>query len=149
MGREYGFGVGVDETPRVTQLDLLPPDKHAGLPTNNIDAERHLAVFGKRAPVPKFKNKKFNAKGIRNVTLFQSGTFKKEQSKGFSSIVRLLNNMEQDWTEKQKQFHEIKILEKIEKGKNQSMYTQKCLQQCKGWNGPAASVEELHMILQI
>ena len=56
--------------------------------------------------------------------------------------------MEKDWTEKQKQFHEIKISEKIEKGKNQSMYTQKCLQQCKGWNEPATSVEELHMILK-
>ena len=116
---------------------------------NNIDAERHLAVFGKRAPVAKYKNKKCTAKEIRNdVTLFQSGTFKKEQSKGFSSIVRLLNDMENDWTEKQKQFHEIKIVEKIEKGKNQSMYTQKCLQQCKGWKGPATSVEELHMILK-
>ena len=123
-GQEYGFGVGVDETPRATQLHLLPPDECAGLPTNNIDVEHHLAVFGKRAPVAKFKNKKFTVKRIRNdVTLFQSGTFKKEQSKGFSSIVRLLNDMEKDWTEKQKQFHEIKILEKIEKGKSQSMHT--------------------------
>ena len=70
-GREYGFGVGVDETPRATQLHLLPPDECAGLPTNNIDGERHLAVFGKRPPVAKFKNKKFTAKLIRNdVTLF-------------------------------------------------------------------------------
>ncbi len=56
--------------------------------------------------------------------------------------------MEKDWTQKQKQFHEIQILEKIQKGKNQAKYTQKCLQQCKGWNGPATSVEELHMILK-
>lgn len=69
------------------------------------------------------------------------------QSKGFISIVRLLNEMEKDWIDEQKQFHQLKILEKIEKGKNQSMYTQKCLQQCKGWNGPATSVEELHTIL--
>ena len=105
-------------------------------------------VFVKRAPVAKFRNKTFTAKGIRNdVTLYQSATFKNEQSKGFISIVRLLNDMEKDWVDEQKQFHQLKILEKIEKGKNQSMYTQKCLQQCKGWNGPATSVEELHTIL--
>ena len=27
------------------------------------------------------------------------------------------------------------------------MYTKKCLQQCKRWNGPATSVEELDTIL--
>lgn len=27
------------------------------------------------------------------------------------------------------------------------MFTQKCLQQCKAWNGPTTSVEELHAIL--
>ena len=145
-GREYGFGNEVDVTPRATQLHLLSPEDCADLPSNNLDAE--LSVFGKRAPVVKFRNKKFTAEGIRNdVTLYQSATFKNEQSKGFISIVRLLNDMEKDWVDEQKQFHQLKILEKIEKGKNQSMYTQKCLQQCKGWNGPATSVKELHTIL--
>ena len=149
-GREYGFGEGVDVTPRATQLHLLAPEERADLPTNNLDAERHLSVFGKRAPVAKYRNKKFTAKGIRNdVTLFQSKTFKNEQSKGFTSIVRLLNDMEKDWVDEQKQFLQLKIQEKIEKGKNQSRYTQKCLQQCKGWNGPATSVEELHTILNL
>ena len=55
--------------------------------------------------------------------------------------------MEKDWVDKQKQFQQLKILETNEKGKNQSMYTQKCLQQCKRWNGHATSVEELHTIL--
>ena len=55
--------------------------------------------------------------------------------------------MEKDWVDRQKQFHQLKILEKIEKGKNQSKYTQKCLQQCKKRKGPATSVEELHSIL--
>ena len=68
-------------------------------------------------------------------------------SKGFNSIVKLLNDMEKDWLDEQKQFHKLKILEKIEKGKNQSRYTQKCLQLRKGWNGPATSVEELNEIL--
>ena len=85
----------------------------------NLDAERHLSVFGKRAPVAKFRNKQFTAKGIRNdVTLYQSVKFKNEQSKWFISIVRLLNDMEKDWVDEQKQFHQLKILENIEKGKN-------------------------------
>ena len=55
--------------------------------------------------------------------------------------------MEKDWVNEQKQFQQLKILEKIEKGKTQSVYTQKYLERCKRWNGPATSVEELHTIL--
>ena len=117
-------------------------------PSHNLDAEHHLSVFGKGAHVANFRNKKFTAKGIRNdVTLFLSATFQNESSQGFNSIVKLLNDMEKDWVDEQKQFHKLKILEKIEKGKNQSRYTQKCLQLCKEWNGPATSVEELNEIL--
>ena len=57
--------------------------------------------------------------------------------------------MERDWVNEQKQFQQLKILEKIEKGKNQIKHTQKFLQQCKQWNGPATSVEELHTILNL
>ena len=147
-GREYGFGEGVNLKPRATQLHLLSPEDRAGLSTNNLDAERHLHVFGKRAPVAKFRNKRFTAKGIRNdVTLFQSETLKNEQSKGFISIVKLLNSMEKDWVGEQKELQKLKILEKIERGKQSSQYTQKCLQQCKEWKGPATSVEELNAIL--
>ena len=104
-------------------MNLLSPEDRAGLPSNNLDAECHLAVFGKRAPVAKLCNKKFATKGIRNnVTLFQSATFKNKQSKGFTSIVKLLNDMEKDWVDEQTQFQQLKILEKIEKGKNQSIY---------------------------
>ncbi|KAG1674003.1 hypothetical protein GQR58_015317 [Nymphon striatum] len=75
-GREYGFGDKVDSNPRATQLHLLSNEERVGLPSHNLDSERHLAVFGKRAPVANFRNKKFTAKGIRNdVTLFQSLTF--------------------------------------------------------------------------
>ena len=87
-----------------------------GLPSTNLDAERHLFVFGKRSPVAKFINKNVTTKGIRNdVTLFQSATFKSEISKRFLSIVKLLNDLEKDWVDKQKQFHQLKILEKIKK----------------------------------
>ena len=47
------------------------------------------------------------------------------------------------WVGEQKQFQTQKILEKIQKGKNQNKYTQKCLQLCKSWKGPVTSVEEL------
>ena len=148
-GREYGFGKFVDEPARATQLHLLTPDERADLPTNNLDSERNLTVFGKRAPLAKFRNKKFTAKGIRNdCTLHHSETFHNVTINGFSTIVKLLNNMEKDWTSEQKTLHKKKILEKIEKGRQQSMYTDKCLQLCKGWGGPAVSVEELNSILK-
>ena len=131
-GWEYDFGEGAYATPRAMQLHLLSPEDCAVLSSNNLDAERHLTVFGKRAPVAKFCNKKFMAKGIRNdVTWFKLATFKNEQSKGFTYIIKLLNDMEKDWVDEQKQFQQSKIWDKIEKGKNQSMYMQKCLQQCK------------------
>ena len=119
-GQEYGFGERVYATPRATQLHILSLEDHAGLISNNLDVECHLTGFGKRATFAKFCNKKFIAKGIRNdVTLFQSATFKNEQSKGFTSIVKLLNDMEKDWVNQQKQFQQLKTLEKI-----QSMYMQ-------------------------
>ena len=55
--REYGFGEGVYATPRATEHCV-------GLPSNNLDAEFHLTVFSKRAPVAKFRNKKIIAKGM-------------------------------------------------------------------------------------
>lgn len=106
-------------------------------------------MFGKRAPLAKFRNKKFTAKGIRNdCTLHQSETFHSAPFNGFSTIVKLLNNMEKDWTAEQKTLHTQKLLEKIEKGRKQSIYTHKCLQMCKEWGGPAISVEELNEILR-
>ena len=148
-GREYGFGRFVDEPARATKLHLLTPDERCNLPTNNLDSERNLTVFGKRAPLAKFRNKKFTAKGIRNdCTLHKSDTFHNVQIKGFNTIVKLLNNMEKEWTDEQKTLHRNKILEKIEKGRQQSVYTDKCLQLCKTWGGPAISVDELNDILQ-
>ena len=46
------------------------------------------------------------------------------------------------------ELHENKIIEKLKKTNNQSVYTTKLLQYCKSWGGPAVSVEELHDILQ-
>ena len=93
-GREYGFGSYKEKPARASQLHLLSKDNLADLPTNNLDAECHLSVFGRKAPVAKFFNKKYTAKGIQNdMTLFQSKTFQNAPSKIFHSIVKLLSEM--------------------------------------------------------
>ena len=57
------------------------------LATNNL--ESHLAGFGKRAPVAKFRNKRFTAKGIQNsCTLLLSQAFRNEAGKGFNKVVK-------------------------------------------------------------
>ena len=62
--------------PHATKLNLLTNDELEGLPTNNLESERHLAGFGKRAAVAKFRNQRFTAKGIRNdCTLLISDSF--------------------------------------------------------------------------
>ena len=148
-GREFGFGQSLDLEKRATSLHILSKDEIKDLPTHNLDAERHLSVFGRRAPVAKFRNKKFTGKGIRNnVVLFQSDTFESENSKEFVRVVKLLNEMEHDWVISQGELHKAKILEKIKKGEQQSRLTLKRLKLCKGWKGPATSVEELHEILK-
>ena len=148
-GREYGFGTLLNEPARATQLYLLSKEELSDLSTNNLDAERHLTVFGRRAPLAKYRNKKFTAKGIRNdCTLYHSETFHNEPSKSFSVIVKLLNSMEKDWVGEQKELHKLKMLEKIEKGRKQMTFVDSNLQLCKGWGGPAISVEELMAILK-
>ena len=37
-----------------------------------------------------------------------------QQSKGFTSIIKLLNDMEKDWVNEQKKFQQLKITEKIQ-----------------------------------
>merc|ERR1739842_49794 len=66
----YGFGEGVDATPRATQLHLLSPDDLDGLPSTNLDSERHLSVFGKRSPVAKFINKMSPLKESEMISLY-------------------------------------------------------------------------------
>ena len=87
-GRQYGFGSYKEKPAHASQLHLLSKDNLADLPTNNLDAERYLSVFGRKVLVAKFRKKKFTAKDIRNdMTLFQSETFQNAPSKNFHSIV--------------------------------------------------------------
>ncbi|CAB4057602.1 unnamed protein product [Lepeophtheirus salmonis] len=108
---------------RATELNLLTTVQLSGLPTNNIEAERHLAEFGKRAAVAKYKNKNFTDKAIRNdCTLLLSNFSLKNTGKGSIHVVKM--------------------------GKKKSQYILKCLQLCKGWGGPSTGVDELHHILR-
>ncbi|CAB4057870.1 unnamed protein product [Lepeophtheirus salmonis] len=110
--------------------------------------EGHLAEFGKQAAVARYRNKNFTAKGIRNdCALLLSNYFRKYIGKGFNDLVKVLNDMENKWYNEQKQILNIRIAEKIEMGKKKSQYTLMCFQLCKGWGGPATSVEELHQII--
>ena len=148
-GREYGFGnFRLSNPSRATELHLLTNEELAGLPTNNLECERHLAGFGKRAAVAKFRNKRFTAKGIRNdCTLLISDAFETKNEKKFNKVVKFLNEMELKWVAEQKKLKLKQIKEKIEKGKKRDQYVQKRLKLCKSWGGPVVSVEELHTIL--
>ena len=93
-------------------------------------------------------NHKFKAKSIQNdMTLYQSLVSNIPDQK-VSAILKILNAREKEWDSKQRELHENKIIEKLKKANNQSIYTRKLLQQCKTWGRPAASMEELNEILQ-
>ena len=67
--KDYGFGSNKQEPDRARQLFLLSKDDLAELPTNHPDAERNFSMFGRKAPVPKFRNKKFTAKDIQKISV--------------------------------------------------------------------------------
>ena len=73
-GREYGF-VDDSQLPKATQLNKLTEDKLFGLSTKNLSTERDFSKFSHLSEVRKFRNYRFQAKGIRNdMTLYKSKT---------------------------------------------------------------------------
>ena len=56
--------------------------------------------------------------------IWNSKIFQNAPNKNFHFFVQLLSDMEKKWVDTQKQCQTAKILEKIEKGKNQSKYTE-------------------------
>ena len=81
-GREYGFVKFSDEPARAAQLHLLTQEDRSDIPTNNLESEPNLSVFGKRAPLARFRNKKFTPNGIPNdCTLNKSATFQSTKVK--------------------------------------------------------------------
>ena len=146
-GRECGFA-DKNEPARETQLNLLTAQELAQLATNNIPTEKIFLVFDRKAVAAKSRNHKFKAKSIRNdMTLYQSSVSNIPDQK-VSAILKILNAREKEWDSKQRELHENKIIEKLKKANNQSIYTTKLLQQYKSWGGPVASVEEPNEILQ-
>ena len=143
-GCKYGFSQEIDASVRTTQLHLFSKEDLAGLPTNNIPSEHVLSVFDWKATAAKCRNKLFKAKSIRNdMILHQSSQRIPEQK--VKQIMKVLAKCEEDWTASQKALHKTKIIEKLCKASNQSIYTTKLLQQ---WSGPVTSVTELKQILQ-
>lgn len=63
-GREYNFGQTQTFNERATRLDKLSPTERKNLPTNNIRAERSLAVFDQFAlRSARTPNKNFSGAG--------------------------------------------------------------------------------------
>ena len=73
-----------------------------GLPTNNIAAERNLAIFDNRAAkASKSRNKKFTGVSIRNDLCLYKSNQSKVESKS-KLIAKLLMNQEKRWNSEQK-----------------------------------------------
>ena len=139
-GREYGFTD--DAPPRATQLDLLPEQELAKMPTHNIDAERDLAKFSHLAVVAKFRNKKFSAKGIRtDMTLYQSDV--QTVNRITIAIKSILAKREASWTASQRVLLRERLQRKLAATKNQRDYVRHLLVECRRWGGPCSTVDEL------
>ena len=116
-GKEYGFA-DKNEPARVTQLNLLTAEELAQLPTNNIPRESIFSIFDRKAVAAKSRNHKFKATSIRNdMTLYQSSVSNIPDQK-VSAILKILNAREKEWDSKQRELHENKIIEKLEKTVN-------------------------------
>ena len=70
--QEYGFGKGVYGTPKATQLHLLSPEDRAGLPSNNLDAERHLLFLVREHLLLNFVTKNLLLKESEMTLLYSS-----------------------------------------------------------------------------
>ena len=150
-GREYGFGKmsNISANIRATQIHKLPVDQRRQMCiTSNIPAERNLAIFDKRCTVAKYRNYKFKAKTIRNAMVLHGSSFQNTPNKILKVVAANLDKREKVWTDQQMILHKQKIEEKIRLAEKQGQYTNKLLTQCKSWNGPITSVEELNVILK-
>ena len=150
-GREYGFGKVNDAltVPRATEIYKLPSKERKQMDiTSNIPAEHNLAIFNKQSAVAKYRNFRIKAKSIRNDIVLHQSSFKNTPDKVIKMVAANLNKREKIWTDEQMIIHKQKIEEKLKQAEKQGQYTNKLLGQCKSWNGPVTSVEELNAILK-
>ena len=92
---------------KILQLHLLSPEDHAGYQINlMLNATSPFLV--RQHLLLNFITK--------NIPLKESEMllYSSQQSKGFTSIIKLLNDMEKDWVNEQKKFQQLKITEKIQ-----------------------------------
>ena len=135
--------------PRATDIYKLPSEERKQMDvTSNIPAERNLAIFDKRSAVAKYRNFRFKAKSIRNDIVLHQSSFENTPDKVIKMVAANLNKGEKIWTDEQMIIHKQKIEEKLKQAEKQGQYTNKLLGQCKSWNGPVTSVEELNAILK-
>ena len=99
FGWEYSFPQ--DNSLRATDITTLNTEDLNLLPSNNLKAERNLAEFDWRASiVAKCRNFKFTAKSIRNDVLLSKRNNGKVEAPA-RTIIKLLNERELRWNEKQ------------------------------------------------
>ena len=142
-GREHGFG----ETAEIARA-TLPAEEIKQLPTNNIDSEKVFSVFDQKAVASsRCRNYKFKVKSIQNDLMLHKSVMTIPDKKP-KQLFKLLNQREDDWNKQQNILTDKKILEKLKKANNQSIYTNNLLQTCKSWGGSVTSTDELDDILR-
>ena len=118
-----------------------------GLPKNNLIAERDYSKFHRLSKVEKSSNTKFKANAIINsMNLINSGNF--EVEKILQKMAPLLTDREINWDDQEKMKLKLTVIKKIENGRKTKDYIKTMLVDCKLWDGPCASVNELQLILR-
>ena len=119
-GREYGFAYA-HQMLRATDISSMAESQLQGLPTNNLAAERNLAIFDKRAAkASKSRNKKFTGVSIRNDLCLYKSNQSKVESKS-KLIAKLLMNQKR-WNSEQKSKLKARIELKMAKKRNATDY---------------------------
>ena len=146
-GREYGFS-DRDSVPPAAVVSDLSDAELQGLPTNNLNTERNLSTFDRRADKSaKCRNFRFTAKGIRNdVMLFKGNQHTVDKTS--RKISAALISREKEWTKTQKEKLTKRIHEKLVKNNKARNYVKKLLEDCKTWSGPCTASEELLSVLK-
>ena len=139
---KYRFAA--ESSTRATDLSVLTKEQLCGLPTGNLKCERNLLIFNTRAEKgAKNRNRKFTAKSIRNdVMLYRD--VQDEVDPAMKFVTKLLDERAScvDRQSKKKVTSE-RIIEKLMKAGNLNNMIMKLLKDCKTWNGPVTSSNEL------
>ena len=143
-GWEYGSANKSEKT-RATVLSELCIDELEGLPTNNLTVERDFSKFDCLWKIGKSRNSKFKRKVIRNsLDLISGDNFGVE--KIAEKVMLMLTDRETNWDDQQKIKLQLQLTEEVENGRKTQDYIKTMLVDCKTWDGPCASVDELELI---